>query len=155
MRVRVYLAASMTTPATEIATVQAVLAAVEARGHCVPSRHVAEAGAMGRDADLSDAQLAARDLAWLGACDAVIAEVSTPSHGVGVEVQAASAAALPILALTRRGLRVSRLLAGLPGVRLAPYDGIEHAVAQVIDFLVSISPRTRSPDLPGHPSALS
>lgn len=145
----------MTTPTAEIATVQAVLAAVEARGHCVPSRHVAEAGAMGRDAELSDARIAARDLAWLASCEAVIAEVSTPSHGVGVELHAASVAALPILALARRGLRVSRLLAGLPRVQLAPYDDVEHAVVLVIEFLGLVSSRKTSSGMPGEATALS
>jgi len=137
--VRVYLAASMTTPAAEMATVQALLAALENAGHCVPSRHVADPAAVSRDAELSDAQLAGRDLSWLAGCNAVIAEVSTPSHGVGVEVMAASAAGIPILALARRGARVSRLLAGLPGVRLAPYDSVEQAAAQAIQFLASMS----------------
>jgi len=141
--VRVYLAASMTTPAAEIATVQAVLAALELGGHLVPSRHVAHPGAMGQDAELSAAQLAARDLALMASCDAVIAEVSTPSHGVGVEAMAASAAGLPVLALARRGVRVSRLLAGLPGVRLAFYDDPQHAVAHAAAFLTSISTESR------------
>lgn len=138
MPVRVYLAAAMTTPAAEIATVQALLAALENAGHRVPSRHVASPGATGQDADLSDAQLAARDLAWLASCDAVVAEVSTPSHGVGAEVMAAAAAGLPVLALARRGVRVSRLLAGLPGVQLASYSDRHQAVTLAIRFLSTL-----------------
>jgi len=135
-RVRIYLAASMTSPAAEIAVVRHLLAALEGEGHVVPSRHVADAAAaMTRDAQLSDAQLAARDLAWLAECDAVIAEVSTPSHGVGVEVMAASAAGIPVLALARHGVGVSRLLKGLPGVRAVAYRTIEQALAEVADFL--------------------
>ncbi len=135
-RVRIYLAASMTTPAAEIAVIRDLLAALEGEGHLVPSRHVADAAAaMTRDAQLSDAQLAARDLAWLADCDALIAEVSTPSHGVGVEVMAASAAGIPVLALARHGVRVSRLLGGLPGVRTATYRDGEQALAEVAEFL--------------------
>lgn len=145
----------MTTPAAQIVAVQAVLAAIEEQGHSVPSRHVAEPGAMTRDAELSDAQLAARDLAWLTGCDTVIAEVSTPSHGVGVEVMAASAAGLPILALARRGVRVSRLLAGLRGVRLVSYDTIDHAVASVTEFLTTVSPRASAPGAQGEGSGVS
>lgn len=130
----------MTTPATEIGTVRALLAALEERGHNVPSRHVADPSAAGRDAELSDAQLAARDLAWLAGCEAVVAEVSTPSHGVGIEIMAASAAALPILALARRGARVSRLLAGLPGLRLVRYESTEEALAHLADYLAFLSP---------------
>lgn len=126
----------MTTPAAEIAVVRHLLAALEGEGHVVPSRHVADAAAaMTRDAQLSDAQLAARDLAWLAECDALIAEVSTPSHGVGIEVMAASAAGIPVLALARQGVKLSRLLSGLPGVRAALYRTTEQALAEVADFL--------------------
>lgn len=135
---RVYLAAAMTTPAAEIATVQALLAAFEDQGHQVPSRHVASPDAMRRDANLSDAQLAARDLAWLASCDAVIAEVSTPSHGVGAEILAAAAARLPVLALARRGVPVSRLLSGLPGVQLASYSDSQQAVTLATQFLETL-----------------
>jgi hypothetical protein len=41
-----------------------------------------ELGARGEDA-LPDHEIHRRDLEWLESCDAVIAEVSTPSLGVG------------------------------------------------------------------------
>lgn len=130
----------MTTPAAELATVQAILTALEGQGHVVPSRHVAFPNASSGDAELGDGALAARDLAWLASCQAVIAEVSTPSHGVGIEVLAAQAGGKPVLALARRGVPVSRLLAGLPGVRLARYETVPEALAQVAKFLATLPP---------------
>lgn len=126
----------MTTPADEIAVVRRILAALEGQGHEVPSRHVADAAAaMAQDAQLSDAQLATRDLAWLAQCDALVAELTTPSHGVGIEVMAASAAGVPVLGLVRHGVNVSRLLRGLPRVRITTYQTTEQALAEVADFL--------------------
>ena len=132
---RVYLAAAMTNPASDLAVVQALLATLEGLGHAVPTRHVADPGGRAADHRLSDRQLARRDLDWLAASDAVVAEVSAPSHGVGVEVTAAAAAGTPVLLLAREDVPVSRLLLGLEGVEAHTYRTAEEAAEQVRRFL--------------------
>jgi nucleoside 2-deoxyribosyltransferase len=44
-----------------------------------------------------------RDIAWVEACDVMIAEVSTPSHGVGYEIAYAIGLGRPVLCLYRQG----------------------------------------------------
>ncbi len=44
-----------------------------------------------------------RDTAWIRACDALVAEVSTPSHGVGYEVAYALSLGKPVLCVYRTG----------------------------------------------------
>jgi 2'-deoxynucleoside 5'-phosphate N-hydrolase len=133
--VQVYLAAAMTNPDRDLATIQRFLAAIEAHGHTVPTRHVADPRGKAADRALTDAGLARRDLAWLAASDALVAEVSTPSHGVGIEVMAAVTRALPVLLLRREGAPVSRLLLGLPGVATATYRDAEAGCAAIAAFL--------------------
>jgi hypothetical protein len=135
--VNVYLAASMTTPAHEIGVVAAVLAEVEAAGHFVPTRHVARPGSLEQDAELSNRELAERDLSWVASCHALIAEASTPSHGVAVEVMAARQCGIPVLLLHRRGVRVSRLLLGLTGVQVHAYSGRADACSAARSFLAA------------------
>ena len=136
---QVYLAAAMTNPARDLTVVRALLAYLESSGHTVPTRHVADAGGKAADRELTDRHLARRDLAWLAASDAVVAEVSTPSHGVGVEVTAAAAAGTPVLLLARAGVPVSRLLLGLEGVEARTYRSKEEAVELTGSFLAHVN----------------
>jgi hypothetical protein len=136
---RVYLAAAMTSPERDLAAIAALVEHLERAGHQVPTRHVGSPHGRELDAALTDEQLARRDLAWLAGSDALIAEVSAPSHGVGIEVMAAVQRLLPVLLLHRRGLRVSRLLLGLPYVRVLAYDDAAAAAAAVNDFLADVA----------------
>jgi 2'-deoxynucleoside 5'-phosphate N-hydrolase len=124
---RVYLAGAMTNPDRDLATLQAILSSIEAAGYDVPTRHIAFPDGRDRDLSITDRELADRDLSWLAESDALIAEVSTPSHGVGIEVANALMRHLPVLLLVRRGLQVSRLLTGLVGLETRPYATVDEA----------------------------
>jgi len=135
---RVYLAAAMTSPERDLPAIAGLVAHLERSGHQVPTRHVADPNGRELDSALSDEQLAGRDLDWLASSDALVAEVTTPSHGVGIEVMAAVQRLLPALLLYRRGHRVSRLLLGLPFVRAAAYDEVAEAAAAIDAFLANV-----------------
>ena len=135
---RVYLAAAMTSEDRDLGTIRAIRDHLEAAGHEVPTRHVAEPNGRELDASLTDRDLAARDIAWLEASDAVIAEVTTPSHGVGVEVALAAVRGLPVLLVHRADRRVSRLLLGLDGIVDRSYRNLREALEAVDDFLASL-----------------
>lgn len=140
---RVYLAAAMTSEDRDLDAIRALRDHIEDLGHDIPSRHVADPSGRQLDSALSNTELAARDIAWLHGCDALVAEVSTPSHGVGVEVTLASSRHMPILLVHRRGHRVSRLLLGLDGVRSAAYGSEAECAAAVTGFLDGVG-RERS-----------
>jgi nucleoside 2-deoxyribosyltransferase len=84
-------------------------------------------------------QVYRRDLEWIEECDALVAEVSTPSHGVGYEIAYALERAKPVLCCARRGARVSKMLTGndSPGLRLIVYDGQDEVRSVVDAFLGS------------------
>ncbi len=146
---RIYLAAAMTNGARDVGAIAAVLAAIEALGHEVPTRHVADPLGRAVEGPVTDAEVARRDLAWVAGSDALVAEVSTPSHGVGVEVAAALRGGLPVLLLHRRGVLVSRLLLGLDGVETAAYADAGEAALAVRLFLA------RHAHVPTRPEALA
>jgi len=54
-----------------------------------------------REAGLSDSDIYEQDLEWLAAADVVVAEVTTPSLGVGYEIGRAVAWEKPVLCLYR------------------------------------------------------
>lgn len=53
-----------------------------------------------------------RDIRWIQECDMVIAEVSTPSHGVGYEIAYALNLGKRVLCLYKKGEIVSKMVTG-------------------------------------------
>ena len=92
----------------------------------------------GGEHDLSDNQIHARDVAWLEECDAVVAEVTTPSLGVGYELGVAEKLGKPILCLFDAGnpdFRLSAMLSGNPMVTVAHYQTLDEAM-EAMDLFV-------------------
>ena len=58
-----------------------------------------------------------RTLKTITNCDLFIGEVSSPSHGVGMEFQMAYDHKIPIIALAKEGIDVSVMILGIPNLR--------------------------------------
>jgi len=82
----------------------------------------------------------ARDVDWIRASEALIAEVSVPSHGVGYEIGFALGLGKPVLALYRQGRKVSKMISGNPDAHLQvrAYQDSAEAVRVIGDFLANI-----------------
>ena len=78
-----------------------------------------------------------RDVAWIRQCDALVAEVSTPSHGVGYEIAFALGLGKRVLCLYREGQPVSKMISGnsSPNLRVASYREPEQAIQAIRAFL--------------------
>ncbi|MFO7570626.1 MAG: nucleoside 2-deoxyribosyltransferase [Smithellaceae bacterium] len=78
-----------------------------------------------------------RDMAWLNACDCVVAEVTVPSLGVGYELGWATALKKPVLCLHRpvSGRPVSAMIAGCSGIQTTAYATPDEAEAIMAAFL--------------------
>ena len=59
-----------------------------------------------------------RDVDWICASGVLIAEVSTPSHGVGYEIGFALGSSKPVLAIHKQGRQVSKMISGNPDANL-------------------------------------
>ncbi|MBI5064535.1 MAG: nucleoside 2-deoxyribosyltransferase [Desulfatitalea sp.] len=94
-----------------------------------------EAGDDGPD----DRSIHDRDMAWLRACDLIVAEVTLPSLGVGYELGWACALGKPVLALYRLqpNKRLSAMIAGSPGIITAEYATAHQAREIMRSFIVS------------------
>lgn len=80
--------------------------------------------------DLSDTYIHDRDVEWLLRSDVVVAEVTTPSLGVGYEIATAVEHDIPVIALFRgKRDRLSAMIAGSSGVTTVTYEGLSDAVA--------------------------
>jgi len=89
------------------------------------------------DEGISEEAIYHRDMAWLDAADLVIAEVTTPSLGVGYEIGAAEARGKKMLCLFREeGARsLSAMIAGNPALDFKTYVTINDAKGLIAKFL--------------------
>ncbi|MBU0635812.1 hypothetical protein KKE06_02185 [Candidatus Micrarchaeota archaeon] len=78
----------------------------------------------------------ARTVQMTTQCDLFIAEVSSPSHGVGMELQMAIKHKIPIIALAKEGTEVSKMVLGLPNLqKVIRYKDTEELVKKVEEAL--------------------
>lgn len=70
-----------------------------------------------------------RDLEWLQSSDVIVAEVTTPSLGVGYEIARATEWQKPVLCLFRTGSAqtLSSMISGCPGVTVREYAKVDDA----------------------------
>ena len=85
----------------------------------------------------SDQKIYERDMAWLADADLIVAEVSTPSLGVGYELGRAESLGKPTLCLYREqdGRRLSAMVSGNPNMVVVRYQTVEEAQTYIRTFL--------------------
>jgi len=88
--------------------------------------------------NLSDEMIYERDLEWLKQADVLIAEVSTPSLGVGYEISRAEEFKKPILCLYQKhsGKCLSAMISGNRRLEIAVYSNFDE-IAQHIKIFFS------------------
>lgn len=93
------------------------------------------------ETELGDDSICQRDLEWLSSAEAVVAEVTTPSLGVGYEIGMAEKLAKPVLCLfdeSQTEFRLSAMLSGNANLTVCRYQAIGEAKRQISEFLSSL-----------------
>jgi 2'-deoxynucleoside 5'-phosphate N-hydrolase len=139
----VYFSCSITGGRRDQVIYQALVQALLADGHFVPTAHLSSSDVMALEEMVDPQETYARDVAWVNECDALVAEVSTPSHGVGYEVALALGLGKPVICCYQQGRRVSKMITGntSPTLRLAEYCDSAELIVQVRSFLRRIGPQ--------------
>jgi nucleoside 2-deoxyribosyltransferase len=137
----IYFACTITGSREFESTYQSITKTLLADGHDVPTAHLADPGVKTLEGIINPAEVYDRDTLWIQACDALVAEVSTPSHGVGYEVAYALSLDKPVLCLYSEGQKVSKMLTGNPHKRLQvkAYQDPEEATRIIRSFLSDVS----------------
>ena len=88
----------------------------------------------------SDEWIYNRDMDWLRQSDVVIAEVSTPSLGVGYEIGKAENMDKKMLCLymSQQNKRLSAMISGNSNMKIARYETFEDAVSYIDSFFESL-----------------
>lgn len=90
----------------------------------VLTENIGDSGLSALGEDASDKEIHDRDLAWLKEADYLVAEVTTPSLGVGYEIGRANEWRKPTLCLLRRNYdrALSAMIAGSDWARVRQYE---------------------------------
>lgn len=89
----------------------------------------------GKDFDLSPHEVFVRDTSGVKESDILIAEVSNPSHGVGMEIMLAYLEGKKIIALSKEEAEVSLLLKGVPGIKILIYKNLDELKNKIAEAL--------------------
>ncbi len=110
-----------------------------AAGCIVPTAMNAETKMDPMEGARSPEEVFARDLAWIDDCDLIVAEVSTPSHGVGYEICYGIMTGKPVYAFYRQGITVSKMITGNPSnnFHLMEYSAVNDLVDQLNCIIVN------------------
>ena len=92
--------------------------------------------------DFTDKEIYQRDLEWLESADAVIAEVTNPSLGVGYELGVAEKLGKPVLCLYKDSndkTKLSAMVSGNQKFRTFLYHDLDQAKEEIVSFIDSFS----------------
>jgi 2'-deoxynucleoside 5'-phosphate N-hydrolase len=136
----VYFACSITGGRQDEVIYQKLVATLQQDGHHVPTALLASPEVMPLEGVVSPEDVYERDVRWITDCDFLLAEVSTPSHGVGYEIGYALSLGKSVLCLYRKGCKVSKMILGNPHPQLTvhAYETPEQAVHLLSSYLENI-----------------
>lgn len=105
--------------------------------HEVPTAHLASTDVMKDESDINAVAVYRRDMEWVRNCDALIAEVSTPSHGVGYEIAAAIHLGKHVMCCYQKDKQISKIISGntSENVYVFAYNSEDDLIAEIERFL--------------------
>jgi nucleoside 2-deoxyribosyltransferase len=139
--VKIYFACAIVGGRQDEAVYRQLIDALIADGHEVPTAMNAGPGWKHMEGSPDPHEVYRRDTGWIDESQALIAEVSTPSHGVGYEISYALERGKPVLCLYRRGTNVSKMLTGntMRGMAVADYADVAEGIEKMRGFITKIS----------------
>jgi len=136
----VYFGCSITGGRNEESIYQLIVKTLHTDGHQVPTAHLSQPDVVELEKVVDPGEVFSRDIQWINDCQAMIAEVSTPSHGVGYEIAYALSIQKPLLCLHRSGIKVSKMITGnnIPLLQVVEYQSPDELPVYIRDFLAQI-----------------
>ncbi len=134
----IYFAGSIRGGRGDRALYAEIIRSLQAYGR-VLTEHIADESLTDDGETLGDKDIHDRDIDWLRSATCVVAEVTTPSLGVGYEIGRAVEWKVPILCLFRsaEGRRVSAMIAGSEGVEMREYKDARDLPRIFDDFFLA------------------
>jgi nucleoside 2-deoxyribosyltransferase len=111
---KIYFACSISGGRKDEKAYQHLVRVMEEMGIEVPTAHIAQSGIEVIDGKEKPLDIYQRDVNWIEESDLLVAEVTTPSHGVGYEIGFALSQGKPVLCLYNQRAVVSKMITGNP-----------------------------------------
>jgi hypothetical protein len=137
----VYFACSITGGRKDQKIYQAIVDFLLENGHIVPTSILSSEGVVQHEGGIPAQEVYQRDTRWIRECDLLVAEVSTPSHGVGYEIAYALSLGKPVYCCYRIGQTISKMILGntCANLYIRPYQSKEQALELLGEFLIQHS----------------
>ena len=132
---KIYFAASIRGGRDDAAIYRQLIGELQRHG-TVLTEHIAHPDDVERG--MTDEEIYQRDMDWLTEADVVVAEVSTPSLGVGYELARAESLGKRVLCLFRPSSEgsLSAMIAGSTMLTVVEYETVQEASLAVGEFLL-------------------
>jgi nucleoside 2-deoxyribosyltransferase len=133
----IYFACSITGGRSDEQSYRIIVETLISDGHTIPTAHLSQQDVIEFETDVSPVEVYTRDTNWIDECDVLIAEVSTPSHGVGYEIAYALLKGKDVLGIYKIGNPVSKMLTGNthPNIVVKSYQNSNEMVQIIRNFM--------------------
>jgi hypothetical protein len=137
----IYFACSITGGREDEPIYQKIVAALQAEGHEVPTALLAGSDVLELEVIVDPVEVYTRDTQWIEGCDLLVAEVSTPSHGVGYEIGYALGLGKPVICLHREDVPVSKMITGNrdPNLIVIAYSDGDETITKLCNCLEQLN----------------
>ncbi len=133
--INIYFAGAIRGGRNDAATYQIIVRLLSGYG-TVLTEHVGDEILLLEEKALAESEIFTRDMQWLSMADLLVAEVSTPSLGVGYELAMAENLNIPVLCLFRKKNKaLSAMIAGNPFFQAVVYKNSSELKDAVEIFL--------------------
>ncbi len=132
---RIYIATSIMGASRNLELARELVNYIKSLGHEVLTEDVITKY---WDKDIPPEVVFRRDIRLLNSSDALIADVSNPSLGVGYEICSAIERGNPVMAFAWKDVRVSKLIEGNPDLKFVRISSLEDLKKKVLSFLSHI-----------------
>jgi nucleoside 2-deoxyribosyltransferase len=133
----IYFACSITGGRKDEKIYQEIVKELISAGHNVLTAELADPLIIHDEKSVDPRDVYLRDTEWIQQCNILIAEISTPSHGVGYEIGYALNLGKPVICLYKIGTRISKMILGNldENLTIISYQKIEDSLIDLIDLL--------------------
>ena len=133
---RIYFSGSIRGASADRETYRMIVEHLKGYG-AVLTEHVPEADEFD-ESELDDRKIYKQDLEWLRSADVLVAEVTSPSLGVGYEIGKAEEHGIPVLCLYNElgGRRLSAMIEGNDYLVVKRYKTVQEATEIMDDFFI-------------------
>lgn len=103
----------------------------------VLTEHIGNSSLTAKGDSLNEADIFKRDIAWINEADIIVAEVTTPSLGVGYEIALSQTLGKPLLVLFRpnEGRKLSAMIAGITNLKVQNYTSFDEVATIINEFM--------------------